>query len=164
MHPVHLGRAQRHYPTGTAKVKQFLRESGMRNQRPGSVIQDQRSPKRATGLEPATASLEGWHSTIELHPRCLFCVNRRITATYVISNRAQIWLLNTLLDGHHSSKLGNRPMAIAGLRARHGCDYLRPSCSFKNRIVCLTKAWCRSGSRWPQARRQVGLAGSSMSQ
>src|SRR5260370_39447577 len=34
-----------------------------------STLRESTLRERATGLEPATSSLEGWSSTIELHPR-----------------------------------------------------------------------------------------------
>ena len=38
----------------------------------GQVDRVTRSLERATGFEPATASLEGWNSTTELRPPPLF--------------------------------------------------------------------------------------------
>src|SRR5439155_1033372 len=36
---------------------------------PGLLFEDKEKAKRAKGLEPSTASLEGWRSAIELRPR-----------------------------------------------------------------------------------------------
>src|SRR5579885_2434243 len=57
--------------------------------------------ERATGFEPATASLEGWNSTTELRPHSLTQKTKRVSRSLEVFSRRR-----ELIERDGSSKLG----------------------------------------------------------
>lgn len=70
-------------------------------------MKDLRNLERAMGFEPTTASLEGWNSTIELHPQTA-CDNTRRMA--VVNSRQ---IAGDLLD--RSSTQPNSAARLVGV-------------------------------------------------